>query len=174
MPNKPILHRRDHERGGSDPIRLLWTDEPPEGGVGTGFNDAIIDVTWTYLGGIFGLDTNIPGTISDGTTPGFWLAAGTGTAMVCGLEGSWSIDIVGTVTHSSTTAPTIVRYVPSTGSAADMFSVDMAAGASEPLAYTTAGFFAVDDSIAIHVTHATATGTPSSTLTGTIVFTLEA
>lgn len=26
MPTKPVLHRRDHERGGADPVRLIWDD----------------------------------------------------------------------------------------------------------------------------------------------------
>lgn len=173
MTDLPRLHSLVHNHGGADPVRLDWTDEPADGGAGAGVNDAVLDVTWTYLGGIFGLDTNIPGTITDGITPGFWEATGTGTAMICGLEGSWSIEITGTVTHSSTTAPTIVRFVPSTGSPVDIFSVNMADGDSGPLSYIDSGFYTVDDSIAIHVTHSIASGTPSSTLTGTIVFTLE-
>lgn len=171
-PTRPILHARDHEHGGADVVGIQWEMAGEDGGgTGDGVNDATLDATWTYLGGIFGIDTTIAGTITDGTTLGFWSASGTGTDMFCGLEGSWQIDITGTVTHSSTTAPTVVRY-NSAGAATDIFSVDMADGDSHALSYTTTAFFAVDDHIRLTVTHVLGSGTPSSTLTGTIVFTL--
>lgn len=173
MPNKPVLHRRDHEHGGADTVRILWTDEPGGGEPGTGVNDALIHVTWTYLGSIFGFDTLIPDTLEDGTTPGFWHTT-TGTAMFCQLTGYWQIDIDATVTHSSTTAPTIVRFVRTGTSPAteDIFSENMADLDSSPLVFSGSYTFAVDDTVSLHVTHAVSSGTPESTMTGTMTFTL--
>jgi hypothetical protein len=173
MANRPIVHGRDHEHGGTDVVGIQWEMLGEDGGsTGDGVNDATIDATWTYLGGIFGLDTVIPGTLTDGTTTGFWSTNGTGTDMFCGLEGTWQIDITGTVTHSSTTAPTSVRFNNNSGTVTDIFDVNMANGDSHALSYTTTQFFAVDDHIWLTVTHVLASGTPSSTVTGTIVFTL--
>jgi hypothetical protein len=165
---RPILHGRDHEHGGADPVGIVWENVS---GTVAGVNDAVIDVTWTYLGGIFGLDTTIPLTLADGTTVGWWHSGGSGTYMGCGLEGAWQIDVNGTVTHASTTAPTVVRFGVNSVTT-DIFSVNMADGASQPLSYSTSAAFSVDDQIALTVTHAIASGTPSSTLTGTMVFTL--
>ncbi len=51
MANKPVLHRRDHEHGGADPVRIVWesTGEAGEGGGGIQFDTYPQAGQWLYL-----------------------------------------------------------------------------------------------------------------------------
>jgi hypothetical protein len=67
MANRPVLHRRDHEHGGADPVRILWesTGEAGEGGGGIQF-DTDNEGGWLYV------QTN-DATEGDGAVAGFAL-----------------------------------------------------------------------------------------------------
>jgi hypothetical protein len=56
---KPIIHSRDHEHGGADPVRILW--ESDDGG-GTGGGGAVTVEQWT--GNTVTISPNTSGTIT--------------------------------------------------------------------------------------------------------------
>ena len=43
MANKPVLHRRDHEHGGADPVRIVW-ESTGEAGAGGGIQFEVDNV----------------------------------------------------------------------------------------------------------------------------------
>ena len=161
MPHRPILHRRDHEYGGADPVGIVWEIIPPA----TGVNDFTFDVTSTYTAGGF----PILGTFTEGTTPGYWSTTD-GAGTFCHFAGDWEAVLAGTVTHTSTTSQTVVKLLIPGGGFDVIFNVVMANTDTQPLSFTGTYTFALLDDLRLVLTHAVG-GTPSSTLTGTMTLT---
>lgn len=168
MANKPVLHRRDHERGGADPIRLLWTDEPGGGG-GGGVNDATFDTTFVNYG--TAANTGV-GTFTNGTTPGSWLALD-GAQMQCEYAANWSIDIAGTIEHSGESVLTALLLTLGGTDIATLFNATMGPGDSAPIGWTGSASIFAGNNVFLRAGHGGLGGDASTHVTGTIVFALE-
>lgn len=178
MANKPILHRRDHERGGADPIRLLWDDDTDTDGGGPpppfegGYSDAEISFTLT-TGSTTPIDPSpIGGTFHLGSTPGVWtLGAGDSSVTTGYTTYTWQVDIDGFATHSGATGTVIIAVEPSLNPAerVEIFNETMADTDSLPFAYS--GEFADLTAITLPVAQIFISGVLATTFTGTLTFT---
>src|SRR6476659_1011503 len=65
MANKPVLHRRDHEHGGADPVRIVWEST----GTGSTGNAVLLDL-YPQDGGYLAFDTDGGGIFINNTDTG--------------------------------------------------------------------------------------------------------
>lgn len=129
MMPRPILHRRDHEHGGSDPVRILWESD------GTGAGGSIPTIPYSVSGVLTVANGGLRWyALTDGTISLVHASVGTApTGSGVTVRVNRNTTSLGTVTipagaHTNTFVPASPAYT-----AGDYFTVDVTAiGSSTP------------------------------------------
>jgi len=179
---KPIIHHRDHERGGADVVLIAWEDcsddstEPPP--ITGGWKSVPVNITWTTYDASSPAVT-LAGTFHAGTVAGVWtVGTGASTMGLAGISGSWLVAFSGTISRppSGTAAQTEVWFEHDfdTGSRVAVYNDMLNPGDSIPIAYSVilTNPFEVSLPVAIHHFVGGAADL-TTTLDGTMTFTWQ-
>jgi len=176
---KPIIHHRDHERGGADVVLIAWEDcdtsspEPPP--ITGGWKNAVVNITWTSgTWPVTDPPSKLGGTFHDGTVPGVWTRGTGDSSFQTAYHGTWLVAFSGTISRDPASVSTVTEvwfeHDFDTASQVALYNDTLNPGDSVPISYSVILTDVLNVALPVKAPHF---GTVTSTLAGTMTFTWQ-